>query len=136
VAHISETPPFLQKNKASDLLPQIGRGHHNRQINSVDLDPPFSDYNYEQSSLFSRLEARGNPKNRESEAMSRALGFVGANRYSNQEIYRENPSKIISASPRGPCPTYLLKAPSMPSILLEAEKKSQQYEQDLQRGLR
>jgi hypothetical protein len=129
--HNSETPQFLQKNKAKDLLPQIPQKHH-RHINSVDLDPPFSDYNYENCSLFSRLEnknRRGNRKNHESEAMSRALGFVGANRYSNQEIYREPPQKIINdvrsqLSPRGPCPDYIIKAPSLPSILLEAERKS------------
>lgn len=123
----------MQKNKASDLLPQIPNKHH-RHINSVDLDPPFSDYNYDKCSLFSRLEnlnrrGQGNRKNHESEAMSRALGFVGANRYSNQEIYNEPPQKMLmdmrsQLSPRGPCPEYLMKAPSLPSILLEAEKKS------------
>jgi len=91
--------------------------------------------------LENKQSPRSNRKNQESDGMSRALGFVGANRYSNQGIYRENPNKLLAAgapahSPRGPKPVYLSKAPSLPSILLEADRKSAQYEEDLRRGLR
>ena len=36
---------------------------------------------------------------------------------------------------RGPCPRYLQKMPSIPSILDANERKSDQYRHDLERGL-
>ena len=44
-------------------------------------------------------------------------------------------NKIQYSSPRGPCPAIISKQPSLPSILIDAEKKSMKYDQDLQRGL-
>ena len=137
--HSSESPlALLQKKKAQDLLPPVVNKH--RHLQSVDLDPPFNDYQAS-SPLYARIEAShyrvGNRKNVESDGMSRALGFVGANRYSNQELYREPSLQKLQQSPRGPVPSgYLSKAPSLPSILSDAERKCVQYEEALKRGLR
>lgn len=107
--HDSQTPRFSNIRKAADLVPGLGHKKHP----SV-LDPPFDDY------AFQSNRRVGNRKNVESEAMSRALGFVGSNRYQGaNDIIREsrllvNNREIPEAvhryqplSQRGPCPDNL-----------------------------
>jgi len=137
--HNSQTPQhLLLKNKARDLLPPIS----NKKKENILVD---SDYNN-----LPINRRYGNLRN-DSEAVSRALGFVGmSNRYSVQEI--RQPSRMASnervslgycyepalggaQSPRGPMPSYLRNAPSLPSILVDSERKSVEYQRDLQRGL-
>lgn len=97
---------------------------------SCDLDPPFETYDY-----VSHHAARsGNRKNQCSEAMSRALGgfnsrYEGAGSAIRQarEISNEHQRYYAHAkptTPRGPCPQFLVYAPSMPSIIADADRKS------------
>jgi len=73
--------------------------------------------------------------------MSRALGFVGVARRASPVYYSRPPQEVEripyrpvhetgsqQPSPRGPCPRNLQKLPSLPSILLEADRKAERYE--------
>lgn len=97
------------------------------------LDP---DFDYEPTpSLGQAVSKRhiGYRKNMESAGMSRALGGLGVNRYDSvSDVVRLARNQ---SNERGPCPKYLQKIPSIPSIITDAERKSMQYQQDLQRGL-
>lgn len=89
------------------------------------------DFNYEHVKSQVSTRHLGYRKNMESPGMSRALGGMVSNRYEN------NAARVISQArnERGPCPRNLYKSPSIPSIISDVDRKSAQYQQDLQRGL-
>jgi hypothetical protein len=83
----------------------------------VKLDPEF---NYDYQSNASRRHL-GYRRAMESPGMSGALGGLGYQRYGNLQQRNE----------RGPCPQGLIKTPSIPIIITDVDRKSQQYQQDL-----
>ena len=82
--HDSHTPKYLMKGKAQGLAPVYGYKHKNQQAPISahkyvsDLDPPIELSSYDLRDARPCRRSSGNPKNNESEAMSRALGFVGS----------------------------------------------------------
>jgi len=90
--HDSMTPKYLMKGKAQGLPDVYNYKEYSASKKRdalikhkyvSDLDPPIELSSYDLQDVRPHRRASGNPKNNESEAMSRALGFVGHARVSS-----------------------------------------------------